>query len=110
MAKRIIKRLLREELDLIDKDYKLLASFVSQHDSHRYAQVLWDEDWYAQVVDRIRKDWSEFRVYARPKDEADWENIPPILWDDAQILYRWRKNPPRAQRPTAPRVPRAPSR
>lgn len=107
MPKRRIKRLLKEELDLIELDYKLLTSFVTERAAHKYAQILWDDGWYAQVVDRVRKDWTEFRVYAKPEDESDWDDIPEPPEDDADALSRWKKAPPKPPvRPSLTRVKR----
>ena len=102
MPKRFIKRLLKEELDLIDNGYKLLTSFVTEGASHKYAEILWEEGWYAQIVDRVLKYWQEFRVYAKPKNVEDWEDIPRPPADEATatVLNKWRKRPPR--RPGVP--------
>ena len=72
-----LKHLLKLEVDLIDNGYKMLSSFVTHKAAHRYAAILREEDFFAQVIDRVRETYIEYRVYARARSEEAQVPAPP---------------------------------
>jgi len=72
------KRYLQMELDLMDNDYKLLAVFATHKAALKYSHLLRDEGHYAQVVNRIRAKFQEFRIYAKPGTPGEEIILPDI--------------------------------